>query len=79
MADEIRQITVIGAGAIGHGIAQVCAQAGFVVIMQDIGHEILDEAVRKIRKNLSRLLDEGRVRQSDVQRELWRAFGRRRT
>lgn len=40
---DIRKITVLGAGTMGNGIAQVSAQAGYEVVMQDITEEALEK------------------------------------
>ena len=38
---EIKKVFIAGAGLMGSGIAQVCAQAGLEVILSDIGPEVL--------------------------------------
>ena len=48
----MKNITVIGAGTMGHGIAQVFAQAGCKVILTDMNREILDSAKSHIETNL---------------------------
>ena len=54
MANEIKKIGVVGAGQMGNGIAHVCAKAGHDVYLMDISQDILDKAMSKIEKNLSR-------------------------
>ena len=54
MANEIKKIGVVGAGQMGNGIAHVCAKAGHDVYLMDISQDILDKAMAKIEKNLSR-------------------------
>jgi 3-hydroxybutyryl-CoA dehydrogenase len=49
---EIKKIAVMGAGAMGHGIAQVCAQAGFQVALEDVKMEYALRGVEAIRKFL---------------------------
>jgi len=49
-------VTVIGAGLMGHGISQVFARAGHAVVITDTNQEILGQAIGRIEKNL---LDEG--------------------
>ena len=43
---EIKKVFIAGAGLMGSGIAQVCAQAGLEVILCDIGPEVLEKAGR---------------------------------
>ncbi|MGZ4031889.1 MAG: 3-hydroxybutyryl-CoA dehydrogenase [Tumebacillaceae bacterium] len=57
---DIRKVLVIGAGQMGSGIAQVCAQAGYEVILNDIKPEFLERGIGTITKNLSRDVEKGR-------------------
>lgn len=52
----IGSVGLIGAGAMGQGIAQVCAQAGYQVVIQDIAQPALDKALKTIAANLDRLI-----------------------
>ncbi|KGR92457.1 3-hydroxybutyryl-CoA dehydrogenase [Ureibacillus massiliensis 4400831 = CIP 108448 = CCUG 49529] len=56
----IQKVMVIGAGQMGSGIAQVCAQAGYEVILNDIKQEFLDRGLNGITKNLGRDVEKGR-------------------
>jgi len=56
---ENRRAAVVGAGTMGHGIAQVFAQAGHAVCLVDSRPEALTEASKRIRENLALLLDQG--------------------
>jgi len=58
---EIKKIFVAGAGLMGGGIAQVCAQAGYDVTMRDIGDEILEKSVKAISWSVGKLVDKGKV------------------
>ena len=58
---SIQKVMVIGAGQMGSGIAQVCAMAGFDVILQDIKQEFLDRGMGVIDKNLQRQVDKDRM------------------
>ena len=51
-AADIRTIAVIGAGDMGHGIAEVCAIAGFEVFLKDVKNEFLDRSIDRITKSL---------------------------
>lgn len=59
--DEVRKVGVIGAGLMGHGIAQVFALAGYPVTLYDVQQERLDAAVAGIRENLALFEREGVV------------------
>lgn len=63
---DIRQITVLGAGAMGNGIAQVSAQAGYQVVMQDITEEALQKGMTTIKNSLSKLASKGKIAPEDV-------------
>ena len=56
----IQKVMVIGAGQMGSGIAQVCAQAGFDVKLNDIKQEFYERGLGVIVKNLSRDVEKGR-------------------
>jgi 3-hydroxybutyryl-CoA dehydrogenase len=58
---EIKKIFVAGAGLMGGGIAQVCAQAGYDVTMRDLTEEILEKSVKAIRWSVGKLVEKGRV------------------
>ena len=57
---KIETVMVIGAGQMGSGIAQVCAQAGFQVILNDMKDEYYERGLRTITKNLARDVEKGR-------------------
>ncbi|EAZ84696.1 3-hydroxybutyryl-CoA dehydrogenase [Lysinibacillus sp. FSL M8-0216] len=56
----IQKVMVIGAGQMGSGIAQVCAQAGFDVKLNDIKQEFYERGLSVMTKNLSRDVEKGR-------------------
>jgi 3-hydroxybutyryl-CoA dehydrogenase len=58
---EIKKVMVIGAGQMGGGIAQICAQAGFDVKLNDIKEESYVNGLAVIMKNLSRNVEKGRM------------------
>ncbi|MBS2970892.1 3-hydroxybutyryl-CoA dehydrogenase [Metabacillus sp. KIGAM252] len=62
---EIKKVMVIGAGQMGSGIAQVCAMAGFSVILQDLKEEFLERGLSGIAKNLQRQVDKERMTAAD--------------
>ena len=63
---EIRKIVVVGAGTMGHSIAQVYAQSGYEVILIDLNQEILNEAIIKIQSNLDTLVNYGTINENDI-------------
>jgi 3-hydroxybutyryl-CoA dehydrogenase len=58
---DIRRITIVGAGLMGHGIAQEFALAGYEVYMQDVTEDKLRQATENIRTNLTMLRKIGLV------------------
>jgi 3-hydroxybutyryl-CoA dehydrogenase len=63
---EIKKICVLGAGLMGNGIAQVCAQAGYEVAIRDIEQRFIDGGMNTIRKNLARDVEKGKRTQADM-------------
>ncbi len=59
--DDVRRVAVIGAGLMGHGIAQEFAVAGYEVRMHDTSDENLDRAMTRIRANLTLMAEAGVV------------------
>jgi 3-hydroxybutyryl-CoA dehydrogenase len=68
----IRRIGVIGAGTMGNGIAQVFAQAGFEVCLQDVSQGALDRARATIEKSLAKFVEKGKLTTSDRDESLRR-------
>ncbi|WP_378955774.1 3-hydroxybutyryl-CoA dehydrogenase [Pelosinus sp. sgz500959] len=58
---EIKRVLVIGAGQMGSGIAQVMAQGGLEVILQDIKEEFVQKGIKGIEKNLNRAIEKGKM------------------
>ena len=63
---EIKKICVLGAGLMGNGITQVCAQAGYEVAMRDIEQRFIDGGMSSIRKNLARDVEKAKKTQADM-------------
>jgi 3-hydroxybutyryl-CoA dehydrogenase len=61
----IRRVGVIGAGTMGNGIAQVFAQAGFDVSLQDVSQGALDRARATIEKSLAKFVEKGKLSAGD--------------
>jgi len=62
---RVKTIMVIGAGQMGGGIAQVAAQAGYSVILNDIKDEFVTRGLGIIGKNLGRSVEKGRLTAED--------------
>jgi len=58
---EIKNITVLGSGIMGHGIAQVSAMAGYNVVLRDIEQQFLDKAMEKISWSLDKLVSKEKI------------------
>jgi 3-hydroxybutyryl-CoA dehydrogenase len=61
---EIKKVGVAGLGLMGHGIAQVAAQAGYEVVAREVSDEKVAQGVGKIEKQLARAVEKGRMEQS---------------
>jgi 3-hydroxybutyryl-CoA dehydrogenase len=60
---EIKKVGVLGCGLMGHGIAQICAQNGWDVVVREVSQEKLDAGLGKIEKQLAKAVDKGRLEQ----------------
>jgi 3-hydroxybutyryl-CoA dehydrogenase len=61
---DIKTIAVVGAGQMGRGIAQVCATAGYRVLVVDLNERLSTDAVSKIAASLDRAVERGILTQS---------------
>ncbi|CEP68986.1 3-hydroxyacyl-CoA dehydrogenase [Moorella glycerini] len=61
-------VTVVGAGTMGSGIAQVLAQAGYEVFILDTTEELVSKGFNGIKQSLNRLQQKGKLTESDVER-----------
>jgi enoyl-CoA hydratase/3-hydroxyacyl-CoA dehydrogenase len=62
---SIKNITVLGSGVMGHGIAQVSAMSGYNVVLRDIDQQFLDKAMEKIKWSLEKLVSKEKITQSE--------------
>jgi len=70
---EIKKVAVLGAGLMGHGIAQVAAQTTkYQVYMRDIKQEFLDNGMKMIKDSLQRFLKKGEITEAEVNEVLGR-------
>jgi 3-hydroxybutyryl-CoA dehydrogenase len=63
---EIKKVGVLGAGLMGHGIAQVVATVGYDVVLREVDQGALDKGVGKIEKQLARAVEKGKAEQADA-------------
>lgn len=61
---KLEKVLVVGAGTMGHGIAELFAMAGYEVYLSDISQEILDNALNKIKWSLDKLQEKGQLKES---------------
>jgi enoyl-CoA hydratase / 3-hydroxyacyl-CoA dehydrogenase len=65
---KINQITVLGSGIMGHGIAQISAMAGYQVILRDIEQTFLDKAMDKIKWSINKLVEKQKINQAEAEK-----------
>src|SRR5215204_3831734 len=62
----ISKVGVVGCGLMGHGISQICAQAGWDVVVREVDQAALDRGMGKVEKQLARAVEKGKMEQSDA-------------
>ncbi|MFL6335391.1 MAG: 3-hydroxyacyl-CoA dehydrogenase family protein [Pyrinomonadaceae bacterium] len=67
---RVRSVAVLGAGTMGHGIAQAAAAAGFEVVLRDLEESLVEKGLRAIESNLSRGVERGKVTHEERARTL---------
>jgi 3-hydroxybutyryl-CoA dehydrogenase len=72
---EIKTVGVVGCGIMGSGITQVCAQAGYQVIVSEINDQVLNKGIKSIEAVLSRSVDKGKISPQDKDAVLARIKG----
>ena len=66
MNKHFQQVAVVGAGAMGQGIAQMAAQAGAAVFVHDVAAGAADKACASIRAQWQKMLDKGRLSAAEL-------------
>jgi 3-hydroxybutyryl-CoA dehydrogenase len=72
---EIKKVGVVGCGLMGSGIVEVCAKAGYEVIVSEINEEFLQKGMDRINKSLSRAVSKGKATQEEMDATLGRVKG----
>jgi len=72
---EIKKVGVVGCGAMGSGIIQVCAQSGYQVVVSEINDELLTKGLALINSVLTKSVDRGKISQQDKETILNRIKG----
>lgn len=72
---QIKKVGVVGAGLMGAGIAQVCAQSGYQTVVSEINQQLLDKGLGAIKASLSKGVEKGKLTQSDMEAALGRLKG----
>jgi 3-hydroxybutyryl-CoA dehydrogenase len=66
MAQQIKKVGVLGAGLMGHGIAQVTAQSGYEVVVREVDEATLAKGLGKIEAQLARSVEKGKMSEDDA-------------
>jgi 3-hydroxybutyryl-CoA dehydrogenase len=72
---EIKKVGVVGCGLMGSGIAQVCAQSGYQVVVSEVNDELLNKGLASIDSFLTRSIEKGKISQQDKDATLGRIKG----
>lgn len=69
---DVKKITVLGSGTMGHGIAQAAIAAGFEVVLYDIDQALIDKGVVRIRKSMMKRVEKGKLAREKMDADLAR-------
>ncbi|MEW6424151.1 MAG: 3-hydroxyacyl-CoA dehydrogenase family protein [Bacillota bacterium] len=69
---SIKVIGILGSGSMGSGIAQLAAQSGYKVLLSDVSLEIVEKAINNIDKQLTKLIEKGRITKEEKENVLGR-------
>jgi enoyl-CoA hydratase / 3-hydroxyacyl-CoA dehydrogenase len=74
-AEDIRTIAIVGAGDMGHGIAEICALAGITVHLYDVKQEFVDRGKRRITESLEKQVSKQKLAAADMTQAIERIHG----
>ncbi len=74
-APTLETIAVLGAGTMGHGIAQIAAFAGYPVILRDVNRDALVRGIQAIERNLIKGIERGKLTEDERDQTLQRIRG----
>ena len=72
---EIKKVGVVGCGLMGSGIVEVCARAGYDVVVSEVNDEFLQKGMDRLNKSLSRAVSKGKATQEEMDAALARVKG----
>jgi 3-hydroxybutyryl-CoA dehydrogenase len=72
---KIKKVGVVGCGLMGSGIVEVCAKAGYEVVVSEINDEFLQKGLERLNKSLSRAVSKGKATQEEMDAALARVKG----
>ena len=72
---EIKKVGVVGCGLMGSGIAQVCAQSGYEVVVSEVTDELLNKGLASINKFLAKSVEKDKITEQDKDATLGRLKG----
>jgi len=73
--DDIHTIGVVGCGLMGAGIVEVCARAGYQVVVREVNDELLQRGLQRIRASMSRAVEKGKLTKADMESAFSRIQG----
>jgi len=72
---EIKKVGVVGCGLMGSGIVEVCARAGYEVVVSEINDEFLQKGMDRLKRSLSKAVSKGKATQEEMDAALARIRG----
>ncbi len=67
---ELKKIGIVGCGLMGSGIAEVCARAGYMVVVREVNEELLQKGLARIQQSLGRAVSRGKATQQQADEAL---------